>query len=399
MLGHPAAGHVNPTLPVIAELVRRGERITYFSSGPFRARVEKTGAEFRAYGEHELFERNLSRGGMLGGMAGLIGTSETILPDLLETVRAANPDYLLLEAHAVWGNLVAQILGLPAITLCSMLAINERLITPGQLIEHLYGASPQSHALEGLRGFSGYFEIARRLCRRYGAKCPGIINYLGNRQALNVVFTSRDFQIGGNVFDESFKFVGPSLPAHVEPHQLPLNLSDGQILIYIALGTMYNDNAGFYEDCFEAFSDWPARVVLAVGHRLDRSKLPEPPPNFIVRDYVSQLAVLSCASLFITHGGLNSVHEAMHYGVPMIVLPEQADHYAVSNRVKAVGAGMMLNRAEVTPARLASLAKSVLREPGFRRNSAVMGESLRTAGGYKRAADEIFKFKQQTSIH
>lgn len=399
MLGHPAAGHVNPTLPLIAELASRGEEITYFSSDPFRSRIEKTGARFQAYGAQALFERNLARGGMLGGMAGLIGTTETILPGLLDEVRALGPDYLLVEAHAVWGNLAAQVLNLPAVTLSSMLAINERLISSGQLIEHLYGTGPSARVLEGLQGLSAYFESARRLSNRYGIACPGIINYLGNRQPLNIVFTSRDFQVGGEVFDESYKFVGPSLPEKAEDHGLRISAEKSEPLIFISMGTMYNDNANFYRDCFEAFRDWPATVVMAVGHRLDRSTLAEPPRNFIVRDYVSQLAVLSQTSLFITHGGLNSAHEAMFYGVPMLVLPEQADHYVVANQVDAVGAGIVLDRRKAMPALLSKLAKELLSEPRYRQKSAAMGKSLAAAGGSKRAADEICCFKHKLKIH
>jgi UDP:flavonoid glycosyltransferase YjiC (YdhE family) len=31
----PAYGHVNPTLPLVAELVARGHRVTYFTSADF----------------------------------------------------------------------------------------------------------------------------------------------------------------------------------------------------------------------------------------------------------------------------------------------------------------------------------------------------------------------------
>jgi len=46
-----------------------------------------------------------------GGPAGK--PTERILPALLEEVRALRPDYLLVEAHAVWGNLLAQIESVP----------------------------------------------------------------------------------------------------------------------------------------------------------------------------------------------------------------------------------------------------------------------------------------------
>ena len=40
----PAEGHINPTLAVVQELVRRGEEVVYFTTENFRERLESTGA-------------------------------------------------------------------------------------------------------------------------------------------------------------------------------------------------------------------------------------------------------------------------------------------------------------------------------------------------------------------
>ena len=45
----PATGHVNPSLPLVKELVGRGERVIYYCTETYRAKIESTGAEFRAY--------------------------------------------------------------------------------------------------------------------------------------------------------------------------------------------------------------------------------------------------------------------------------------------------------------------------------------------------------------
>jgi UDP:flavonoid glycosyltransferase YjiC (YdhE family) len=45
-LNIPAAGHLNATLPVVAELVRRGYRVTYATGPAFAGAVEAAGAEF-----------------------------------------------------------------------------------------------------------------------------------------------------------------------------------------------------------------------------------------------------------------------------------------------------------------------------------------------------------------
>lgn len=42
----PAYGHHNPTLPVVAELVRCGNAVRYYSFEEFREKVTATGAEF-----------------------------------------------------------------------------------------------------------------------------------------------------------------------------------------------------------------------------------------------------------------------------------------------------------------------------------------------------------------
>jgi MGT family glycosyltransferase len=398
VLGHPAPGHVNPNLPLMAELCRRGERVVYFATGPFRAKVERTGAEFRSYGDHALFERNLGAGGMLGGMAGLMETTEQILPALVEEFRAARPNYLLIEAHAVWGNLMAQMHDIPAATLCSMFAMNESLIGASGLMGHLYGAAPRELALEGLVALGEYYESARRLLRAFGAVSPGIVDYLGNRQRLNLVFTAREFQIGGAAFDESYRFVGPSVAGRQDYADFPWQRLAGRAPILISMGTMYNDEAEFYRRCFRAFVDWGDPIVLAVGHRVDRGQLPEPPANFIVREYVPQVALLETARLFITHGGINSAHEGMLHGVPMVVLPLRADHYVVAGQVEAVGAGVVLDRSEATPERLADAARCALADPQFRARSAKMGEMLRAAGGHVRAAEEIFEFRRRAGI-
>ncbi len=49
VLSVPAWGHLNPVLPIIAELVRRGHSVTVFDEPPFAAAVEALGASFVAY--------------------------------------------------------------------------------------------------------------------------------------------------------------------------------------------------------------------------------------------------------------------------------------------------------------------------------------------------------------
>ncbi len=398
-LSHPAHGHINPTLPVVAELIRRGERVIYYATDLFRAKIEATGAAYRSYGAQEIFERKLAYGGMLGGMAGLIEAAEEILPDVLAQVRTDQPDYLLLEAHSLTGNLVQKIINRPAMTLCSMFAFNEKLIPPSQLVRFLYGQAPSEAVLDGMLGLNHYIAVAQRISQRYGVRCPNMIEYLSNQQPLNIVFTSRYFQIGGDrAFDDSYKFVGPSVTptpvtAATSSGDFPWNALNEQPLIYISMGTMYNAEADFYHACFDAFGDSPYQVVLSIGQRIGEGELRPAPANFIVRRHVPQLALLQRAALFVTHGGMNSANEGILYHVPMIVLPQQADHYVVAQRVGELGAGLVLDRAQANAERLKTLAAQVITTPSYKEQCVQIAQTLRAGGGYLRAADELLAHK------
>ena len=398
MFGYPATGHIHPTLGTIRELVLNGEDITYYATPPFREKIVSTGAEFRSYCEHDIFERQLGHGGLLGGMAALIETTEGIMDALVSEMETTRPDYILMEAHAVWANLLQQITKLPAATLCSMFAFNQSLISNNDLIEYVYENAPEETLLDGLKGLTDYLTITQRIDQRYATRSPGIVDFIGNPQDLNIVFTSKEFQPGGEVFDDSYRFVGPCVSSRPEDKGFPFEKLGPESLIYISLGTMYNDELDFYHSCFEAFSDTPFQVVMAVGNRLAMSGLAKVPDNFIVREYVPQLQILERASLFITHGGLNSAHEGMLHDVPMILLPQQADHFVVARRVVDLGAGVIASREDFQPDAIRRKANLILEDPSYRENSRQIGEALRNAGDSVCAANEVFAFKKRKGL-
>ena len=47
---YPDPSHVLSSLPIFAELVRRGEEVVLYSAASYREVIEATGATFRSYG-------------------------------------------------------------------------------------------------------------------------------------------------------------------------------------------------------------------------------------------------------------------------------------------------------------------------------------------------------------
>jgi MGT family glycosyltransferase len=392
VLAYPTHGHLAPILPVAAELARRGEGVFFYGTGRSRAKIEGTGARFLAYPRgHDDFNPTPPTGGLFSDMGRLAALTEDILPRLLDEVRALGPAYLLMDTKSLWGRLLGEILGIPAVTLSVVFAIQDGVIGVPELTGFLYSGAPGEKLFNDLLGLGEYFETARRLGRRYGTVAPGIVAYLGNPQPLNIVFTSRELQPGSQAFGDEFVFVGPSIPlARDASVDFPFDWLDGRPLVYVSLGTTFHNVPAFYRACFEALGGGPWQVVLSTGGA--DFDFVAPPENFLVRQFVPQLALLERAAAFVTHGGMNSANEALYFGVPLVVVPQRGDQHMVGARVAELGAGLAISPGDMDAARLQGAVEAVLSNPAFREKAQALGTSLRASGGYRRAVDAILAF-------
>ena len=88
-------------------------------------------------------------------------------------------------------------------------------------------------------------------------------------------------------------------------------------MIHISFGTILKGGENFFRACMEAFEKKNVTVVLSVGN-FDISHPKRIPENFVIRNRVTQITVLKQTNLFITHGGMNSVSEAMVGAFPWL---------------------------------------------------------------------------------
>ncbi|SCL93045.1 MGT family glycosyltransferase [Bacillus wiedmannii] len=215
---------------------------------------------------------------------------------------------------------------------------------------------------------------------------------------ITIVYTSKEYQPRSDVFDESYKFVGPSIATRKEVDSFSMEDLKDEKLIFISMGTVFNEQPELYEKCFEAFKDVEATVVLVVGKKINLNQFENIPNNFKLYNYVPQLEILQHADVFVTHGGMNSSSEALYYGVPLVVIPVTGDQPLVAQRVSEVGAGIRINRKELSSELLRETVEKVMDDVTFKENSRKVGESLRNAGGYNRAVDEILKMKMNSYL-
>jgi MGT family glycosyltransferase len=380
-------GHVNPTLPVVKELVTQGDEVYYFSTREFRTKLEASGAIFLDYGEKfDEFIHNFRPHGthpFYTMMEYMLAFDRIIIPIVVSKTVDIRFDYMIHDVMFGGGHILGDKLKLPTIASCSSFVM-EKPPLPGRMLEP--GFHPQLDYL---------YEEMKKAEKEWGINDLKISDIFFLDAPLVLVYTSRLFQPQSDSLDERFRFVGPSITDRKETIDFPIHNTSEQKLIYISLGTINNHQTAFYQKCFEAFSETNYQVILSVGNKTDISSLGTVPDNFIVRNYIPQLEILKKTDVFISHGGLNSISEALYYGVPVIVIPIANDQPAVAKRVSELGAGLELRLEEITPTLLRDSTSTIISNHNYRSHSQELGESFIRAGGYQAAVHEIKCFAPQ----
>ena len=93
------------------------------------------------------------------------------------------------------------------------------------------------------------------------------------------------------------------------------------------------------------------------------------------------MELLPKIDLFLSHGGNNSINEALAAGKPIIVLPiggEQGDN---ASRIKYLGVGRQVDTDHFTSDQLRALAEEVRGDPAFGERAAGISRAIAATQG------------------
>jgi MGT family glycosyltransferase len=332
--GYPVRGHTTPSLPVIAELVRRGVEVDYYSLPACRTLIESADARFVAYppsceglltipvDSSEHLARNLA------------ATQELLAP-LLAGLDPA-PELVMFDGSALWGGIIARRLGRPCVASITTFAFNRPML---QLISAPVPTAWSKPAFE-------------RLNDEHGANLRDHLDMMAPIADLRLVYTARGFQPAGRFFDASYLFLGPLLD------QRPRDGARAQAtgsrpLAYVSLGTLFNQDHALLLKVSEALADGGWQVIVSLGDAAATQQQPWP-EHVQAHAFVDQIGVLKQAQLFVTHGGMNSVSEALAHAVPMIVIPQAVDQHLVARHTANLGAAVVIEPDAVSTHSLAA---------------------------------------------
>jgi zeaxanthin glucosyltransferase len=401
-------GHYTGTFRLARSLRDRGHRIVYIGIADFEKLVTSQGFEFAPFaadllpaGYLEEFRASQSEpnNGMLGKLKKR-RSDERFFAAYLNRIKdgpldeclvSRKPDLLLCDTFMWYIALRALKLGIRTVDISIILSLYQNLRIP-PIVSSIFPGDARCSAFKvraswkrlrlkffftkrlasGLLGWYRFptrmhhlVDVFLQIAKHSDYPCKENKTYwfgeMGPRLVLpEIVLCPEAFQL-------------PGVPAHnrrylsdfvdIERREEPLD-SDGlgseKPLVYCSLGTaahFYPHSLRFFEAVVEAArmrGDW--RFVLHVGDHPKAEKLGPAGPNLPVRKRVPQLNLLKKASVMVTHGGLNSIMECIHFGVPMVIFPGLRDQPGNAVRAAHHNIALVADMARVTPKMLVDLA-------------------------------------------
>lgn len=388
----PGAGHVNPTLPLVKELVTRGHRVTYITGEPFRAAVTAAGAttldlpwDVPQPEAGQTLRSMVSSFGTV--MHGMQQHAQERFAEAVAHFGPDPPDAVCYDVMAPLGTLLADKLAVPGVLLAPSMASNDHF-NMGSLLNSV----DDDGVLE--RVFTEAVKSDTRFRRANGLPDPATsLPMMGSTAVLKLVFVPRQFQIAGDTFDDTHLFLGPSMGARATSGEWTPP-SDGSPVLFVSLGTGFNERPEFFAQCVEAFGDSRWHVVMAVG---DRVRVPRIPVNFEVAPYFPQLTVLRHTTVFLSHTGMNSTMEALYHGVPLVSVPQMPEQAVNGDRVHELGLGHRLDSTAITARSLRETVEAVAEDPVTQTNVREFSGRLRAVNGAALGADALEQLLNRTA--
>ena len=382
-LSFPMYGHVFPSLTIAEELGRRGYRVTYATGTDFAGHVRRAGVDLHRYPE-ELAS-------IPARVDGVPDTNEVTLTCLTFVEQSLHtlaphtfgrtidrPDLVVcdpLTFHASVVLLSDVWKGVPLVTAHANVACNETFNWPAKHRQLLL-----DDPVRGERAIEVETNIVR-LMTEHGVD----EDRMHRGDDVTLVYVPRALQPAEESFGDTYAFVGPCTDGSVFDGEW--QRTDERPVLFISLGTLYNQRPDHFRRLLDVFGELDWRVVVTTG---GSTELSGPiPSNVELHPWVPQLAVLREATIFLTNGGLGGITSALQQAVPLVLMPEAAEQEMHSEQVAALGLGRIVRFADTTPEELRTAVLEVAADELTRARVRQMASLIREAGGTRRAADVI----------
>jgi MGT family glycosyltransferase len=328
----PFYSHTGAMTRLAGVLVRQGHEVIVWAHDLSREQIEACGARFESH------DPELPRVKGFRFAAGLAAATEQCAEPLIAQLHALDADLLVRDSQTPWALVAGDYLGIPRIVSHPMFPIVAP--APGSGGDRAPAEPGSDHQEEQARE---RFEASwLSIARRWGVEIEDLNGVFHSTAEITLTYTTEKI-VGDHQLRQGWHCVGPLMapPPPAQPR-------GARPLVYVCFGTSYNFRPELFRAVIGGLADQAFDVLISTGRGTVSGGALEPlPANVEVREFVSAREVLARASVHVTHGGCNSVHESLLAGVPMVCIPQAFDQSPLAQRVEQLGAGLLVNEDPV----------------------------------------------------
>lgn len=384
-------------------LIDRGHQVTFFQQADARRWLTDPRIGFHALGalSHPpgSLEAALRRAACSNNplrlrrvIRDMCDTTRMLCTELPSALAVRQVEALLCDQMEAAGGMVAEGLGLPYVSVACALPVNREPQLPLPVMPFAYATDERSqYVYEGSQKVYDWLmrplaKVLHEASRRLAIEPRGGLHDCLSPYA-QISQTLPGFDFPRQHPPANFHAVGPLRVAQTE-QQGKWPIDPARPFIFASLGTLQGGRFDMFKRIAAASRQLNAQLLIAHCGGLD----PRQEQRLIkagatwVTDFAPQQWALQHADAVVTHGGLNTVMDAIVARTPMLVMPIAFDQPGVASRVTHAGIGLQLRRgagAGRIRERLMQL-RGLAVEP-FER----LATELANAGGTSRAADIV----------
>nr|QVK45639.1 UDP glucuronosyltransferase [Brachionus paranguensis] len=435
----PEIGHINPVTGIVRELVHnRNCEVIFYGRFKHKDLIESTGAKFREYKFYQddnAILKPLKEDPYTNDISlftNFINLSYNEIPKLIDDIETDRPELIIFDQLSISAKYLLKVM--------EQNFLNKKSSVPVPASVQIFTTFPNVVRVffdkQGYKELmiepSGLFynfqklvlNVKQRIFSYYfGIECSDPFDIFENFYSkLNIVTFIPEIQPFKELFDSSYEFVGNCVSENV-PKEASIddrlkkfldiiepvnpnyeNRKTEMTLVYVSLGTVFNNNIFIFDCVIDTFKELNKIeknfiAVIAVGSdnlniyqkRINQGY--QVPENVLILAFAPQIELLKRAKLFITHCGMNSSSEAIHYGVPVIGIPIKADQPLVAHRIcDELKIGVRLNPFEINSNNLQNAIFKILNDHSYSTNIKEMSKISKNCHGSSKAAELIFNF-------
>src|SRR5215813_6790429 len=260
---------------------------------------------------------------------------------------------------------------------------------------------------EDVERFRVLLEPSTAMARQYARKAGLSVDWKNPNSTVSpllwVTQTPKDFDFDSTPDLPQFRYSGPWHDGHGRtPVEFPWERLTGDPIVYVSMGTLQNG----VTETFRAIAASARKLknlqfVLAIGNQITPEQIGETASNVLTVAYAPQIELLKHSSLCITHAGLNTVLEALRFGVPLLAIPITNDQPGVAARIANKKVGLVISQDNLSSSDLPALITHALEDSTLRANARHLSESISKTDGLAMAAgliEEAFGLRAAHSL-